>query len=179
MKCIIGLGNIGKEYENTRHNLGFMALDYLCEKYGISLNKKGKKCIYGEGIINNNKVSFVKPTTYMNLSGDAVVQIMNWYKIDTKDILIIYDDVDIPLGEIRYRTKGSGGTHNGMKHIISTIKTEEFARIRIGMENRKEQVPLIDYVLERFNEEELRKIKEEILPVVEENVCNFIDNKVN
>ena len=178
MKCIIGLGNIGKDYENTRHNLGFISVDFLSQKYNISIDKKRKKCKYGEGVINGEKVSLIKPTTYMNLSGEAIVEIMNWYKITTKDILVIYDDIDIPLGEVRYRLKGSSGTHNGMRNIIDSIKTEEFARIRIGMENRCGlPIPLIDYVLQRFSKEELEKINKEIMPAVEENVLNFLTTK--
>lgn len=175
MKCIIGLGNIGKEYENTRHNSGFIVLDAIAEKYNISLDKKKKKCIYGEGIINGQKVSLVKPTTYMNLSGEAIVEMMNWYKIMTEDIVVIYDDVDLKFGNIRYREKGSSGTHNGMRNIIANLKTEEFARIRIGIENRGDTpIPLMDYVLQGFSEEELNIIKEQIVPQVEENVLNFL-----
>ena len=175
MKCIIGLGNIGKEYENTRHNSGFMALEEIAKKYNIAMDKKKKKCIYGEVTINGKKVSFVKPTTYMNLSGEAIVEIMNWYKITPEDILVIYDDVDLKLGTIRYREKGSAGTHNGMKNIIANIKTEEFARVRIGIENRGEiPIPLMDYVLQKFSKEELNEIKEQIVPQVEENVLNFL-----
>ena len=175
MKCIIGLGNFGKEYENTRHNLGFMAVDYLSEKYNISIDKKRKKYVYGEGIINGKKVSVIKPTTYMNLSGEAIVELINWYKIDLNDILVIYDDVDIPLGDVRYRHKGSSGTHNGVKNIIENVKTEEFARIRIGMENRCGlPIPLIDYVLNKFSKQELEKINKKIMPIVEENVLNFL-----
>lgn len=175
MKCIIGLGNIGKEYENTRHNSGFMALDYLLEKHNIKLDKKKKKCIYGEGHINGKKVSIIKPTTFMNLSGEAIVEIMNWYKITPQDIIVIYDDVDLKFGDIRYREKGSAGTHNGMRNIIANIKTEEFARIRIGIENRGElPIPLMDYVLQKFSKVELEKINNEIYKQVEENVVNFL-----
>lgn len=175
MKCIIGLGNIGKEYENTRHNLGFIMLDKLSEKYNIKLDKKKKKCIYGEGNINGEKVSLVKPTTFMNLSGEAIVEIMNWYKIDKEDILVIYDDIDIPFKDVRYRLSGSSGTHNGMRNIIANIKTEDFARIRVGMENRNGvPIPLIDYVLQKFSKEELKVINEEIVNVVEQNVLNFL-----
>ena len=114
----------------------------------------------------------------MNLSGEAIVEIMNWYKIDAKDILVIYDDIDIPLGEVRYRLKGSSGTHNGMRNIIENIKTEEFARIRIGMENRCGlPIPLIDYVLQKFSKNELEIINKEIMPIVEENVLNFLTTK--
>ena len=175
MKCIIGLGNIGKEYENTRHNSGFIAVDKLAEKYNIVLDKKRKKCIYGEGTINGVKVSVIKPTTYMNLSGEAIVEIMNWYKIDVQDIIVIYDDVDLKFGTIRYREKGSSGTHNGMKNIIANLKTEEFARIRIGIENRGDiPILLMDYVLQKFTKEELNIIKEQIIPQIEENVVSFL-----
>ena len=175
MKCIIGLGNIGKEYEHTRHNSGFIALDEIAEKYNITLDKKKKKCIYGEGTINGEKVSFVKPTTYMNLSGEAIVEMMNWYKITPEDIFVIYDDVDLKLGTIRYREKGSAGTHNGMRNIIANLKTEEFARLRIGIENRGEvPIPLMDYVLQKFSKDELNELKTQIVPLVEENVLNFL-----
>ena len=175
MKCIIGLGNIGREYENTRHNAGFIAVDFLAKKYNITLDKKKKKCIYGEGIVNGEKISFIKPTTFMNLSGEAIVEMINWYKLDFKDILVIYDDVDLKLGCVRFREKGSSGTHNGMRNIIANLKTEEFARIRIGIENRGNiPIPLMDYVLQKFHKEELDIINQEILPQVEENVSKFL-----
>ena len=175
MKCIIGLGNIGKEYENTRHNAGFMAIDKLAKKYKIAIDKKKKKYIYGEGIINGEKVSLVKPTTFMNLSGEAIVEMMNWYKISEKDILVIYDDVDLKFGTVRYREKGSSGTHNGMRNIIANIKTEEFARLRIGIENRGGlPIPLVDYVLGKFNKEEQGIIEEQIVSQIEENTISFL-----
>ena len=175
MKCIIGLGNIGKEYENTRHNVGFIAIDKLAKKYNIAIDKKKKKYIYGEGIINGEKVSLVKPTTFMNLSGEAVVEMMNWYKISEKDILVIYDDVDLKFGTVRYREKGSSGTHNGMRNIIANIKTEDFARLRIGIENRGGlPIPLVDYVLGKFNKEEQGIIEEQIVSQIEENTISFL-----
>ncbi len=175
MKCIIGLGNIGKEYENTRHNCGFIAVDNIAERYNITLDKKKKKSIYGEGIINGEKVSIIKPTTFMNLSGEAIIEIMNWYKIETKDVLVVYDDVDLKLGQVRYREKGSSGTHNGMRNIIANLKTENFARIRIGIENRGElPIPLVDYVLQKFNKDEIQTINKEILPQVQENLLKFL-----
>lgn len=175
MKCIIGLGNIGKEYENTRHNIGFMMLDRLSKKYNINIDRKMKKYIYGEGIINGEKVCLVKPTTFMNLSGEAIVELMNWYKITPEDIVVIYDDIDIPFGEVRYRLNGSAGTHNGMRNIIAMIKTEEFARIRAGIENRNGvPIPLVDYVLQRMSKEEIEKIDNEIANIVEENVIKFL-----
>lgn len=177
MKCIIGLGNIGKEYENTRHNCGFIAVDGLAEKYNIQIDKKKKKYIYGEGIIKGQKVAVVKPTTFMNLSGEAIVEMMNWYKITPEEILVIYDDIDLTFGDVRYRQKGSSGTHNGMRNIISNIKTEEFSRIRIGIENRKGvPIPLIDYVLQKFSKEERDTLNKDIFLQVEENILNFLTN---
>jgi len=175
MKCIIGLGNIGKEHENTRHNLGFIAAEYISNKYNIPIDKKKKKYVYGEGIINGNKVVIVKPTTFMNLSGEAIVELLNWYKITPEDILVIYDDIDLKLGDVRFREKGSSGTHNGMRNIIANIKTEDFARVRIGMENRGESpIALVDYVLKKLDKEELNIIHEQILPQVEESILNFL-----
>lgn len=175
MKCIIGLGNIGKEYENTRHNIGFAMLDRIAKKYGINIDKKMKKYVYGEGVINGEKVCLVKPTTFMNLSGEAIVELMNWYKIEPKDIVVIYDDIDILFGDVRYRLNGSAGTHNGMRNIIAMIKTEEFARIRAGIENRNGvPIPLVDYVLQRMSKEELEKVDSEIASIVEENVIKFL-----
>ena len=174
MKCIIGLGNIGRQYENTRHNAGFIAIDELSQKYNIKLDKKRKKYIYGEGFINGKKVSLIKPTTYMNLSGEAIVEMMNWYKITPREIVVIYDDIDLNLGTIRYREKGSGGTHNGMKNIIENIKTEEFSRVRIGIENRKDiPIPLMDYVLQKFGADEREKILTQVIPDVEEKIIEF------
>ena len=175
MKCIIGLGNIGKEYECTRHNMGFMMLDRLAEKYNIKIDKKMKKYMYGEGNINGEKVCLVKPTTYMNLSGEAIVELMNWYKIDKENIVVIYDDIDIPFGDVRYRLNGSAGTHNGMRNIIAQIKTEEFARIRAGIENRQGvPIPLVDYVLQRMSKDEIKTIDDTIYSIVEENVNKFL-----
>ena len=175
MKCIIGLGNIGKEYENTRHNSGFIMLDKIANKYNISIDKKKKKCIYGEGNINGQKVALVKPTTFMNLSGEAIVEIMNWYKVELKDILVIYDDIDLNFGQIRYKEKGSSGTHNGMRNIIQNLKSEEFARVRVGIENRGDvPIPLIDYVLQKFSKDELKDLEDKIAIQVEENALNFL-----
>ena len=175
MKCIIGLGNIGKEYDNTRHNMGFELVDRIAKKYGISIDRKMKKYIYGEGSINGQKVCLVKPTTFMNLSGEAIVELMNWYKIEPENIVVLYDDIDIPFGDVRYRLSGSAGTHNGMRNIIAMIKTENFARIRAGIENRNGvPIPLVDYVLQRMSKEELEKIDNNIVEVVEENVIKFL-----
>lgn len=178
MKCIIGLGNIGQQYDNTRHNIGFMCIDYLSNKYNIKIDKKKTKCIYGKQKINENDVIFVKPTTYMNLSGEAIYEIMNWYKLSLNDILIIYDDIDLPFGLIRYKEKGSAGTHNGMKNIIQHLNSEEFCRIRIGIENRENnETSLFSYVLSKFTKDEIEKIKSEVLTKTSEIVNEFLTRK--
>ena len=176
MKCIIGLGNIGKEYEYTRHNMGFMCIDRFMQELNIYPDKKLKKCIYAEKNINGEKVIIVKPTTFMNLSGEAIVELVNWFKLDYKDICIIYDDVDLMFGEIRYRLKGSSGTHNGMRNIITLTGTENLTRIRVGIEARedKSKIPLYDYVLGRFNREEIITFEQHIYPKVKENIHTFL-----
>ena len=174
MKIIIGLGNKGKEYENTRHNLGFLCLDYLCNKYNLTINKKLKKSILGEANINGEKVVFLKPETYMNLSGEAIVEVLNWYKEDISNVLVIYDDIDIPFETIRYKESGSAGTHNGMKDIINKLKTNNIARIRIGMGNLKhEKQDMVDFVLGRISKEEESKL-DEIFSNVDEKVNDWI-----
>ena len=142
MKMIVGLGNPGKQYERTRHNSGFMAIDKVAEKLNLNIDKKEFAALAAK----NNQVILVKPQTYMNNSGEAVSQIMKYYHIDINDLLIIYDDLDLKYGQLRLRLKGSSGGHNGIKSIINYIHSENFKRIRIGIEKN----PLIetaDYVL--------------------------------
>lgn len=142
MKIIVGLGNPGKQYERTRHNSGFMAIDKVAEKLNLNIDKKEFAALTAK----NNQVILVKPQTYMNNSGEAVSQIMKYYHIDINDLLIIYDDLDLKYGQLRLRLKGSSGGHNGIKSIINYIHSENFKRIRIGIEKN----PLIetaDYVL--------------------------------
>lgn len=142
MKMIVGLGNPGKQYERTRHNSGFMAVDKVAEKLNLNIDKKEFAALTAK----NNQVILVKPQTYMNNSGEAVSQIMKYYHVDINDLLIIYDDLDLKYGQLRLRLKGSSGGHNGIKSIINYIHSENFKRIRIGIEKN----PLIetaDYVL--------------------------------
>lgn len=164
MKCIIGLGNIGKEYDATRHNMGFMCIDRLAQDLNISFDKKLKKCVYAETNIKGEKVILAKPTTYMNLSGEAVVELLNWFKLDIKDICVIYDDVDLPFGKVRYRESGSAGTHNGMRNIIALVGRESVKRLRVGIEARDttHPVPLYDYVLGKFEKAQLKEFEENI-----------------
>ena len=137
MYIIVGLGNPGKQYENTRHNMGFLAVDLLAEKYNIDVNKIKFKALVGEGRIAGQKVLLVKPQPYMNLSGEAVRQAMDFYKIDPEELIVIYDDIDIPTGTFRIRKKGSPGTHNGMRNIFQHIQTNDFPRIRVGIGSGK------------------------------------------
>ena len=133
MYIIVGLGNPGKKYEHTRHNMGFLALDLLADKYGIKVDRLKFKALTGEGRIEGKKVLLVKPQTYMNLSGEAVGQAARFYKIPADHVLVVSDDITLPIGAMRIRTKGSAGGHNGLKNIISVLGTEEFPRIRLGV----------------------------------------------
>lgn len=176
MKCIIGLGNIGKEYEDTRHNTGFIILDKFANKNNITISKKMKKSIIGEGNILGQKVVLVKPTTYMNLSGEALREIIDWYKIAMEDICIIYDDVDLKFGSVRFREKGSAGSHNGMKNIILHSGTQDISRLRVGIETREDnsQIPLMNYVLGKFSKEEKDTLNTSIYDLAEQNIINFL-----
>lgn len=164
---IAGLGNPGRKYEDTRHNIGFRAIDYLSVKYGIGVNRLKHKALIGDGIINGERVMLVKPQTFMNLSGESINDIVEWFKLPVKNLIIIYDDADLPLGTIRIRPKGSSGTHNGMKSIIYHLQSDEFPRIRIGIGNAPEEWDLADYVLSRFSPEEAGIIAKSIERVAE------------
>ncbi|MEW9122669.1 MAG: aminoacyl-tRNA hydrolase [Thermotaleaceae bacterium] len=153
MHVIVGLGNPGRQYAGTRHNVGFEAIDYLGEKNNILINKIKFKSLIGEGFIENQKVLLVKPQTYMNLSGHSLLEIVSFYKLDSEQILVIYDDIDIEVGKLRIRTKGSAGTHNGMRSIIYEIQSHDFPRVRIGI-GKPRGGNLADYVLGRFPKEE-------------------------
>ncbi|PLX33823.1 MAG: aminoacyl-tRNA hydrolase, partial [Clostridiales bacterium] len=133
MHIIVGLGNPGKKYAGTRHNAGFEVLDHFAEKHGIKINKIKFKGLLGEATLKGEKVLLLKPQTFMNLSGRSVREIAEFYKIEIDRLIVVYDDIDTPLGKIRIRKKGSAGTHNGMKDIIYNLITDEFPRIRIGI----------------------------------------------
>lgn len=145
MYIIAGLGNPGRKYENTRHNMGFIAVDLLAEKYGIKVDKIKFKALVGEGRIAGRKVLLVKPQTYMNLSGESIREVMSFYKEGIENLIVIYDDIDIPTGTIRVRKKGSAGTHNGMRNIVYLLQDDNFPRIRVGIGSDK-KVDLINYV---------------------------------
>ena len=157
MKLVVGLGNKGREYENTRHNMGFMLVDRYLQYKNITDKFKDKfNAIYIETTINNEKVIFIKPMTYMNNSGIAVRAFIDFYKLNSEDILVISDDLDLDLGKFRLRRNGSSGGHNGLKSIISQLGTDNFKRLRIGISNDKDDV--INYVLSKFSKKELGEI---------------------
>ena len=166
MFVIVGLGNPGKKYDNTRHNAGFISIDALADKYGISISEKKHKALCGSGVIEGNKVLLVKPQTFMNLSGESVRSVMDFYKIDPEeDMLVIYDDISLAPGNIRIRKKGSAGGHNGIKSIIAHAGTQNFMRIKVGVGEKPSGWDLADYVLGHFSEEDNAKLKE-IMPDV-------------
>jgi PTH1 family peptidyl-tRNA hydrolase len=173
MKLIVGLGNIGKEYENTRHNIGFMMIDKLLNYYNITQEKHKFGGCYFEFLYNGEKVIFLKPEKYMNLSGEVVGPFVNFYKINIDDILIISDDLDMPVGKIKIKYKGSSGGHNGLKNITLHLGTEEYKRLKIGIANDK-NMETKDYVLGKFTKEE-----KEILNSIVENMPNIFEDYMN
>lgn len=178
MFLIVGLGNIGSKYDKTRHNVGFNFIDYLAAKENITVYDRKFDGIIGNGIINGKKVILAKPTTYMNLSGECIRKIMDFYKISNKEILIVYDDITLDVGKIRIRKKGSAGGHNGIKSIISNIGTEEFNRIRIGIGNKPDYMDLADYVLGKFSEED-NKALDRVLKGACDAANQMLDGKVD
>ncbi len=158
MFAVVGLGNPGRNYEGTRHNVGFDAIDLLASRNNIKINKIKFKSVYGEGIIGNNKVILLKPQTYMNNSGMAVLDLYNFYKLPVENIIVVVDDIDIEFSTIRIKAKGSAGSHNGMKSIIYHLQSDNFPRVKIGIGQKQEGQDLADFVLSRFNREERDKI---------------------
>ncbi len=151
MFLLVGLGNPGKKYDNTFHNSGFLALDELADRLEVSFGKKSCKAIIAEGFCGGEKVILAKPQTFMNLSGESVRELLAYYKIPVSNLVVFYDDYDIPLGGLRIRPHGSAGTHNGMRNIVKEIGTTEFARIRIGIKPPEQVMPIMDYVLSERN----------------------------
>ena len=170
MKIIVGLGNPGKEYENTKHNIGFMVLDRLAEKWGIAIRKIKFKGLYGEGFVDGEKVILLKPQTYMNLSGESVREILGFYKIDPEDLVVIYDDLDLPMGALRIRGRGSAGTHNGMRSVIYQIQEDGFPRIRVGIGGERKG-SLVNYVISGFSGEDRDIMREAVLKAADAAEC--------
>lgn len=167
-------GNPGKEYEKTRHNVGFKTIDKIAENLKISMSKNKFDAIIGEGVCGTEKVILVKPQTYMNLSGTSIKQIVDFYKLDLSNLIVIYDDIDIPLGKIKIKPSGSSGTHNGMRNIVAMLSSEEFTRIRIGTDKPKFNMNLADYVLMNMTKEE-----EQVLEPAITNASKAVERIIN
>ncbi len=168
MYIIAGLGNPGAEYSNTRHNAGFMAIDAIAKKAGIGVTEKKHRALIGKGMFAGEKVVLVKPQTYMNLSGESIRAVVDYYKIDCEsELIVISDDIDLDVGNIRIRPKGSAGGHNGLKNIISQLGTQEFTRVRIGVGAKKEGRDLVSHVLGKIDKSDTEVFEEAISNVVE------------
>ena len=162
MKVIAGLGNPTRQYEGTRHNTGFSAVYRMADRYNIKMNIARHKALIGTGVIAGEKVMLVMPQTYMNLSGESIGEIIRYYKLTPEDLIVLYDDIDLDVGKIRVRPKGSAGGHNGIKNIIQHIGTEVFDRVRIGIGHKPPEFDLADYVLSRYSSEELPLIRDAV-----------------
>lgn len=158
--CIVGLGNPGRQYEETKHNVGFKVIDRLGEKYDIKVDKFKNKAFVGDGVIRNKRVLLVKPQTFMNLSGESVREIVNFYKIPQERFVVIFDDTSLPCGSVRIREKGSHGGHNGIRNIIDQMGTDQFYRIKVGIGEKPSGWDLADYVLAKFNPDDLPAMEE-------------------
>jgi PTH1 family peptidyl-tRNA hydrolase len=178
MKILVGLGNPGIRYETTRHNIGFIIIDYFAEKLGVNIDKKKYNSLYCETHFKGEKIILLKPQTYMNLSGLAVNAMGSFFKAAPKDIIVIHDDLDIALGRLRFRPEGGAGGHNGIKNIIEELGTRFFNRLKIGIGRPPEAVEGFSYVLGAFNEEEWTKITC-LFPIVVEALEDFIKTDIN
>ena len=183
MYLIVGLGNPENEYANTRHNMGFDTINKLAKQYGIEMNKHKFKGIYGTGMIENEKVILLKPQTYMNLSGESVIEAIQFYKINLEDIIVIYDDMDVEPGKIKIRKKGGPGSHNGMKSVVQNLNSEEFTRIRVGIGTPEYKNDRIQYVIGKISSEEdkekLNVGTDNAKDAVIEMIKNGVDSAMN
>lgn len=172
MFCLIGLGNPGSQYAQTRHNAGFLVIDRIAELANIKLDKKGFRSYYGKGFINNKPVLLVKPQTFMNLSGEAAGPIINYYRVPLSQVLIIYDDMDLQLGSIRIRLAGSAGGHNGLTSVLASVNSQNVPRLRLGI-GRPNIESVVDYVLTAFNGREMEAFNASISKAAEA-VISFV-----
>lgn len=183
MVIIVGLGNPGKEYEHTRHNVGFDVIDLLAETYGIHVTEKKHKALIGKGVLEGRKVVLAKPQTYMNLSGESVRALIDYYKADERsELLVIYDDISLDVGKLRIRKKGSAGGHNGIKNILAHLGHDEFTRIKIGVGGKTGDGDLIDHVLGRFRAEDQKTMTESMIcarDAVVSILCDGADQAMN
>ncbi len=177
MKLVAGLGNPGRDYTGTRHNIGFGVIARISDKYNIPLTGKEHKAICGKGMIGGEKVILAQPQTFMNLSGECVRSLMDYYKLESEDIIIAYDDIDLEVGQLRIRGKGSAGGHNGIKNIISHLGTNEFPRVKVGVGGKPEGGDLVRHVLGRFSRKD-EKVIGEVLDVAVEAVETILSDGV-
>lgn len=177
MKLIVGLGNPGKQYKNTRHNIGYLMLDELAKRENVKFSKKMKfKGQFIQTIIKNEQVILLKPITFMNLSGQSVQLVKKFYNINDEDILVIYDDLDLPTGKIRFKQKGSSGGHKGIKSIISCINSQDFHRLKIGID-RDDNIPVVDYVVGKFTKDQIDNIAK-VIDISLDALDNWISNEI-
>ena len=155
MFIIVGLGNPGLKYEGTRHNVGFDVIDKIAEEYHIAVDTRKHRALIGRGVMDGFRVILAKPQTFMNLSGESIRELVDYYKVDEEtDLIVIYDDISLDVGQLRIRKKGSAGGHNGIKNIIAHLGTQEFPRIKVGVGDKPKKMDLADYVLSRFSRED-------------------------
>ena len=162
MYVIVGLGNPGRKYEHTRHNVGFDVIEVLSQKYDIPVQRLRCKAVVGEGMIRGQRVALCQPQTFMNLSGESVVQLCNWYKPEDDQLIVVYDDVDLPEGKLRFRPSGSAGTHNGMRSVVYHLQSEDFPRVRIGLGPHGD-IPMEKFVISRWTEDERPELLKGVL----------------
>lgn len=183
MYLIAGLGNPGRQYEMTRHNIGFHTIDYIADKKGVKVNKLKFKALFGETVIGGEKAYLIKPQTFMNLSGDSIIEFARFYKVPAENIIVISDDISLETGRIRVRAKGSAGGHNGLKSIIYQLQSDNFPRVKMGVgEPEHKDYDLADYVLGRFTKEEIPVMEDAIIKAsgaVEEIIKNGAPSAMN
>ena len=182
MYLIVGLGNPEADYSRTRHNMGFDVINKLAQEYEIEMSRTKFEGIYGTGIISNEKVILLKPQTYMNLSGESIIKFKNFYKIENNEIIVVLDDIELEPGKIRIRRKGSAGSHNGLKSVVHSLKTEEIPRIRVGVGNPEPDQDIIEYVIGHIDEEQYKELETGIIAAkdaIKEIIENGIESAMN
>lgn len=182
MYVIAGIGNPGLQYENTRHNIGFISLNYLAAFYNIKMTKIKHKALIGEGLIEGERVMLVKPQTFVNMSGESLRDILDYYKIPSENLIVVYDDTALKLGSIRIRKKGSDGGHNGIKSILYQLGSDEFTRIRLGVGEKPDGYDQVDWVLSKFSDEDIKIMAvsvETVAKIVPEIIKNGAESAMN
>ena len=177
MYLIVGLGNPGAKYAHTRHNVGFDVLEALSRKLGVSISRERDGALIGECFVGGQKVILALPQTYMNLSGEAVSRLARWYKLEPENLLVVYDDIDLPQGHIRIRKNGSAGTHNGMRSIVGLLGYENFPRLRVGVGQKREGYELADWVLGHYIGEE-QEIADKAFSLAADAIVDYIQNGI-